>query len=1454
MLRAAGNQSRAAVLLGEGSLLIHCAEVCQTNGMAVRAVFSSDPAVRSWAMGHSIIVHDPCDTSAMDHALTNQPINYLIKIAHRGALPTSLMSQTGMMTIVACDAPHPLSETDPPQAPSRAIRAGATRHGVCWHTEPSVSPSSSTDPILLARSVFDISKDDTAFTLNGKCFDELVRLFEELLPSLANGKQMEARADDEPAADTCGSNTIRSPLLSFDTSGEHVCAQVRSLDFGSSFNPIGWPTIEVNGVVIKVGCAELLDSTSSHEPGTIVSSTDEEIEVATTTGVARLSDVRSADGRRLASLQSALDGPQRADPPSISVAADRQARIESLYERTQEHQAYWSQRLAALQPIHHPYAHRTTGVMGDGCTSEHESLDVSLSLPTGTPANESAHRIIAGLMVYLARINDVDELDIGWSDSVLRTQLDSLEQYAATTVPLRITIDSKSTFSAACESISNAMACCEQHFTFNLDLAVRLVESGQATAGLGPNGTLPVIVQSIDEGRVDARLEADVPLVLRVDRSRCTVCVKYLPSLIHADDACRIREQVSIFLNSALSDPEQHVTDLPLLCDEERTQILIDFNQTAHDLPYERCLHAFVEDQVERSPDRVAVEFEGETLTYRELNERSNRLAHSLIEAGVVPDMIVGICVERSLEQPIALLGVLKAGGAYVPLDPTYPPERLRYMLEDAHVPIVVAQARHAGQLPSELERILIDDEWTARVARDSTENPVTSVHAGNLCYVIHTSGSTGRPKATGTDHRAISNNLLWMQHYWPLDESDRLLHKTSFSFDVSLKELIWPLMAGARLVIARPDGHRDPTYLVQKMTESGITVTHFVPTMLHFILNEPGIELCTSLRIVMCGAEALSHELRRRFNEMLDAQLLHLYGPTEAAIAVTGWVLTPDDPEGRVPLGPAMSNVRIHVLDSHLSPVPIGVPGELHIGGVALARGYLNRPEETASKFIPDPFSDDPEQRLYKTGDLARYLPDGNLLFVGRKDHQVKVRGFRIELGEIESILGQHPSVKQAAVVARQVGPADARLIGYVLPTDAGAPTIMDLRDHLSKSLPEFMIPSRFCMLGAFPLTPSGKIDRNALPDPDHRRDDALNAFAEPTSTLETMLASVMAGILGLDRVSIDDGFFDLGGNSLLAAKYFARIEKVLRHRVPLATLYRAPTVRQLATVIEKIQEGTAPSWSPLVPLKAGDDGTPLICIHPAGGNLLFFREFVTHLSARQTVYGLQAQGLDGRTPCLRSVEEMAELYLREVRRMQPNGPYFFVGASFGGVVGFDMCHRLSAMGEQVGMLAMIDTYGPGYEISMSYMVKESVRHLIGRVLQKAGLGRRTPAATPGAHADRSARSGQPRRKQRRQLLPFYFRKVNMANRKANQLYRHTRWEGNIDLYTAAERPPGLSFPDDLGWTDLVGGTLRIQQICGDHLGIASGPGARLIATAVQARMNAALGRNGESGQSSSA
>ncbi|NET03600.1 MAG: amino acid adenylation domain-containing protein [Symploca sp. SIO2B6] len=643
---------------------------------------------------------------------------------------------------------------------------------------------------------------------------------------------------------------------------------------------------------------------------------------------------------------------------------------------------------------------------------------------------------------------------------------------------------------------------------------------------------------------------------------------KYNTDLFDAATIKRMAGHFQTLLKGIVKEPEQQVSKLPLLTEAEQHQLLVEWNNTQTEYPQDKCIHQLFEAQVELTPDAIALVFEEQQLTYRQLNARANQLAHYLQAMGVEPEVLVGICVERSVEMVVGLLGILKAGGAYVPLDPAYPQERLAYMLSDSQLRVLLTQQElKAGLVEHEVPVVCLDADWEA-INRESEGNPASGVQSNNLAYVIYTSGSTGKPKGVQIEHFSVINLLNSVRQQPGLTAQDTLLSVTTLSFDVAVSEIFLPLAVGARLAVVSREVTSDGSQLLEKLNAYNATFLQPTPITWRLLLAA-GWQGSNQLKMISTG-EALPRELA---NQLLPkgAELWNLYGPTEITIWATAYQV--ESGKGSVLIGRPLTNTQLYILDSDLQPVPIGIPGELHIGGAGLARGYLNRPELTAEKFIPNPFSEEPGSRLYKTGDLVRYLADGNIECLGRIDHQVKIRGFRIELGEIETLLSQHPALTEAVVMVREDIPGDKRLAAYVVSNQEILPTTSELRRYLKDKLADYMVPSAFIFLEAMPLTPNGKVNRRALPAPEGLRPELETTYAMPQTKVEQSLAEVWQQMLQVEKVGIHDNFFELGGNSLLMMQVHSKLPKIIGQELSIVEMFQYTTIHSLAEYLSQEQ-----------------------------------------------------------------------------------------------------------------------------------------------------------------------------------------------------------------------------------------------------------------------------------------
>lgn len=694
--------------------------------------------------------------------------------------------------------------------------------------------------------------------------------------------------------------------------------------------------------------------------------------------------------------------------------------------------------------------------------------------------------------------------------------------------------------------------------------------------------------------------------------------------------------------------------------------------------------------QVERSPHALAVEGGGKSLSYRQLQRHSDLVAHQLRDRGVGPGSLVGVCLERSPEMVVGLLGILKAGGAYIALDPTYPPARLAYMVEHSRATLFLVQTgiHPALSVDKAIVFDLADCDWDVvnQAPRDIFTSPASPT---DPAYVLYTSGSTGQPKGVVVPHRALTNLLFAMREDPGLNSDDVMLALTTLCFDISGVELFLPLIVGARVVLADREVARSGAQLIELLESSRVTALQATPATYRMLLDAgwrgaPGLKL-------FCGGEAMD----RRLADALLARggaLWNMYGPTETTIySIIHRVQPGTDP---IPIGRPIRNTRAYVLDAERKRVAAGETGELYISGLGLALGYLHRSDLTSERFISCPFETDPDARMYRTGDLVRLLPDGELQCLGRVDHQVKLRGFRIELGEIETVLCRHPRIRQAVAALRESTAGEARLVAYVVPDAVPGPSATELRRLLADSLPDYMIPAAFVSLESFPLTPNGKVDRQALPDPAPERPNLAQAYQAARNAAEAELVRIWEGVLGIKPIGVHDNVFELGISSLALARLFAQVDQRFRKSIPPASIFQAPTIAQLADLLH--QGRSTSRWTSLVAIQAHGSRPPLFCVHGGAGTIVQFYELARLLGEDQPFYGLQSRGLYGDTEPLRTVEDMAAHYIAELRTVQPHGPYLIVGFCFGGVVALEMAQRLRALGEDVPLLILLNAPAP--------------------------------------------------------------------------------------------------------------------------------------------------------------
>lgn len=870
----------------------------------------------------------------------------------------------------------------------------------------------------------------------------------------------------------------------------------------------------------------------------------------------------------------------------------------------------------------------------------------------------------------------------------------------------------------------------------------------------------------------------------------------------------RMLGHLETLLQAAVAKPDQRVSDLPLLTEAERAQVL-EWNHTTTDYPNNACVHELFEGQVQRTPKNVAVLFDDEQLTYEHLNARANQLAHYLQKRGVRPGSLVGICVERSTAMIVAMLGILKAGAAYVPLDLTYPKDRLALMLHDSQARVLLTQERLLDRLPQHEAEVICLDTDREKIHAESEENSLSGASADDLAYVIYTSGSTGKPKGVAVPHRAI-NRLVNNTNYIKLSTADNVAQASTASFDAATFEVWGALLNGARLVGFPRNVILSPRDFAAKLREQEVSAIFLTTALFNQIASEvPGV--FSSVRTVLFGGEAVDPKwVKEVLGNGPPKRLLHVYGPTENTTFST-WYLVENVPSDAttVPIGRAISNTQLYVLDANLQLVPVGIPGELYISGDGLAREYLNDPELTTKRFIPNPFSVEPGAKLYRTGDLVRCLPDGNLEFLSRVDQQVKLRGYRIELGEIETIMREHPFVQDAVVT---VGNAEDNktLVGYIVSSANGHAQSenfeVELKTFLKTKLPDYMVPAQFVFLENLPISPGGKIDRQSLPAPVGARPGLKDAHVAPRNDVEKRLAQIFERVLGVEDVGVRDNFFDLGGHSLLAVRLVSEMEKDFGKRLPLVSFFEGANIEYLASLLREDVKSRA--WPTLVEIQGKGENVPLFCVSMPNVNALGYRTLARYLGTNQPVFGLQAQypeDLEGEHS-QEAVDNIATEYLEALRAMRPKGPYQFVGLCRGAHIAYEMARRLEQQGEKVALLGILDTW----VVENTYSIFFYLEHYADRLRWLTRQGFRNQVS----FIRKYARGAMMR--QRNPLHEVYFPGPNFVPRTYN---------GRIAVFRARKQPRQRIRDVSLGWGKLALAGVDVYFIPGGHTSVLQEP-----------------------------
>lgn len=1153
----------------------------------------------------------------------------------------------------------------------------------------------------------------------------------------------------------------------------------------------------------------------------------------------------------------------------------------ALWERQQLHGpsfdealSFWKQQLGgalpALElPVDHP---RSSAAVARGAL---RSFTLSPPLTEAVMAlgqQEGATlfmTLLAAFNVLLYRWTGADDIVVG---SVVagrrKVELEKLIGFFVNTIVLRTNLKGDPTFRTLLRRVRDFSFAAITHQGLPFDVLVKELRPDRAASrnplfqvmfvvqnAPSPTAEMPELaVELVDVDTDTAKFDLTLSILEAPEGLR--IGFEYNADLFNPQTIERLLGGFEVLVASIVAGPDRPIADLPWMGSGEQQRIVTEWNRTETDFPRNGTVHEMFEEKVSAAPGRHALSFADEAMTYQELNDRANQLAHYLRAAGVGPDSLVALCLERSPEMIVALLAILKAGGAYVSLDPSYPADRLAFMLADAQAAVVLTTAALRRVIPTNdgampALRVIEMDTEAIQLRRQPTANPAPRSRATDLAYVSYTSGSTGRPKGVCITHRAVLR-LVLNTNYIDLGPDDVLPQLSNCAFDASTFEIWGSLMHGGRLAIVPPAVVLSPPELYTFLAAEGVTVM-FLTTALFNQQVEFRPDFYRSFRVVLFGGETANASMVRAVLRSEPPQrLLHVYGPTEVTTFATAHEVreVPAD-AATVPIGAPISNTTVYVLDPRGRPVPVGVAGELYIGGVGVARGYLRRPELTAERFVTDPFQPGADARLYRTGDRVRWRADGTLEFLGRFDRQVKIRGFRIELGEIEAVLERHPGVKQAVVEVKESDSSERRIVAYIA---AETPTLepAELRQYLQSRLAEYMIPGAWVILDTLPLNANGKVDRAALPVPQ----TASGAeHVPPRDETERQLVEIWTSVLGVERVGVRDRFFDLGGHSLLAVRMVARLEKAFGRTLPVAAIFQHGTIEELAPLLRSGASAYA-SATAIVEVQAQGERPPLYLVHGVGGGMFWgYANLARHLGPEQPLLAFKSRGLEG-LPEYETIEELAVHYVADLRARQPAGPYRIGGYCFGGIVAYEMARQIEAAGETVAVLALINCSPPNTAYnripehpSWLWRIKfvRNIGYWLGcfifrwnlaerlefarwkwRILRKripVGGGR-DAAALGIIDLDEMVNLDAYSEEQRR----LWQTHVNALPR-----YQPKPYGGRVTLLRTCGHPLWCSFDDHYGWGPLAGGGVTVLVVPGGHGNILDEPQVQKVARALE-------------------
>ncbi|MBL7479558.1 amino acid adenylation domain-containing protein [Legionella bononiensis] len=1320
------DKSFSCYLIGDDNITLQCASIILAKKHQLLGLISQSNRIKKWCKANAI----PCikNIEEFEQHYKNQTCDYLFSIANNTILPPSILNIPRIYAINYHNSPLPRYAGL--YATSWAIINDEKEHAISWHIMHEHIDAGD----ILKQPRFAIDEDETALSLNLKCYEQAVQAFQELVDELALNTVNRMKQDlSHRTYFGLKNKPVYYGFISWNTDSEYIDRLCRALTFGEYQNELVTPKIIVNEQVLVIKSYRKLGISSNKEPGTLVHCSTTDLQIATQTTDIILYELMNLSGEEVPIGQlideAGLSVGQRLidlDEHYIQCLALHPALIEPSLEQ------FWIKE-------HLKCIHGGVSFLSNLSTKNEPHLVIN---PIFTPIQIGSNLLnkaqllfknqqvplknilFSLLLSYIYRLNNYKNFTVDYSPTSLRAKVGILDNVLEQHVPFTTHFDSELNIRDVVLLIEQEQERLRPFETYSKDIFIRYPQLSGLTQEIDISisffdpSNRP---DQLNHKKLNFYIAEDGSLLFLHNNTNWSSYEESYTYFTHME------QHLNTLLEDALTHPQKKLHELSLLTNsEEQTQLEV-WNNTQQRYDVNRLLHEIIETQADTSPHSIAAKFLNETITYEELNQKANQLAHCLINQGIKPNDIVSIYIHRGMYMLISILGILKSGAAYLPLDPHYPDKRIKYMLDNSQSAVLLTHKNSVSRPIHGYEGFIIDVTEAIESEQFPSYNPRPLTQSSDLAYVIYTSGTTGAPKGVPISHRSACNHMEWMRSAYDFHEQDVFLQKTPFSFDASVWEFFIPLWMGATLIIAPDDAHASPKELINLVSTNQVSILQLVPSMLREMTLTPGFSSCTSLRHVFCGGEVLLPETIHAFFEHQPSQcaLHNLYGPTEATIDSLTLTCTPQDamvPVSRI--GSPIANTKAYILDDHMQLVPTGIIGELYLSGDGLSKGYLHNEELTQQKFLPNPFATRATDRLYKTGDLVKWQNNGTIEYHERQDSQVKIRGFRVEISEIESCLDKIPSIYQCLVKPEATPLGEMSLSAYLILLDDEPITASEIRSLLKNELPEFMIPTRFYVVDKLLTTPSGKLDRKSPLTP--LKQLYLNQeHCEPQNEIEQTLHDIWCSVLNRERLSIHDDFFELGGHSLTAMNIISRIKEHFSIKLSLRLLFDLPTIHSLAMEIElllhsKQSDPFILSDRIIIPLKKSGTQTPLFFIHPIGGSIFWYKALAKYINKDVPLYGLQDPGLEHHEFFFKNLEEMASTYIKAIQKIQHHGPYLIGGASFGSTVAIEIARQFQEMNEPIKAIISLDGWAeyPALQRNEEHF-KEFMREQNKRILE---------------------------------------------------------------------------------------------------------------------------------------